>query len=339
MLAATAMLVGLACTSRPVKDDGGGAGGSAATGTAGRGGGGDTGGGGTTGGTIGTAGMGGTTGAAGTTGAGGASGSAGRGAGGAVGAGGTTGAAGGGGTAGATGIGGRGGSAGGGRGGAGGVAGGAGGAAAGAGGRGGSAGGAGGRGGTGGSAGGAGGRGGAGAASPECTSAADCKLVDNCCSCEAIPAGATGAPCALLCIQSACAAKQLPAGKVDCLAGKCVAGFACDATGITCKVAPPACAAGEVPTINAAGNCYTGSCAPATECTTVAGCGSCTGSDQACVSYETQRGVENHCVTIPPECAGNGGCTCTGVASCLPPYGTCADYSGIRGVYCSCPNC
>jgi len=310
ILAATALLAWPACRSRSLgNEDGGdaasgsaGAGGAISAGTAGQGG------------NSGAAGVAGSTGSGtggtGTAGTGGTTGTAGTG--------GTTGAAGSGATAGASGSGGSGGIAGG------------------AGGRGGTGGGSAGRGGTGG---GTGGRGGAGAASPECTSAADCKLVDDCCSCEAIPVGAAAAPCSLLCIQSACAARQLPSGAVDCVVGKCVAGFACDATKITCKIATPACPAGEVPAVNASGNCYVGTCVPETECTTVGGCSACTGTGEACVSYQTQRGPQHHCVTIPPECNGNGGCSCVGVASCLAPYQTCTDYSGIRGVSCSCPNC
>jgi hypothetical protein len=340
VLAAAALLGAPACSSRPVGSGDGGAagagntgtGGSASAGTDGRGGSGATG-----GSATGGAGAGGVAGTAGST--GGATG------GGAAGTGGATGGAGGsGGTAG-----GRGGTEGlGAAGGRGGVAGGAGGRGGTAGGRGGTEGlgAAGGRGGTGGGSagrggagGGTGGRGGAGAASPECTSAADCKLVDDCCSCMAIPTGATAPGCGALCVQSQCAARQLPAGAVDCVAGKCVAGFACDATQVTCRVAPPTCAAGEVPTVNDTGNCYVGTCAPETECTTVTSCASCTGANEACVSFETQRGIQHHCVTIPPECNGNGGCSCVGVSSCMRPYSLCMDYSGIRGVYCSCPNC
>jgi hypothetical protein len=232
--------------------------------------------------------------------------------------------------AGATGLAGTGGTAG-----AGGAAGG-GGIAGGGGGRGGTGGGSAGRGGAGGDT---GGRGGAGAASPECTTASDCKLVDDCCSCQAIPVGDAAPPCTLVCKQNQCAARQLPPGAVDCVAGKCVGGFACDATKVTCKAATPACPAGEVPTVNASGTCYVGTCAPETECRTVSSCAVCSGTNEACVSYGAQLGAEYHCVTIPPECGGNGGCTCLGVASCRSPYGACVDYSGIRGVSCTCPSC
>jgi len=91
--------------------------------------------------------------------------------------------------------------------------------------------------------------------------------------------------------------------------------------------------------INDAGNCYVGTCAPATECKTVSGCGSCTGANDACASYETQLGIQHHCITIPPECGGSASCSCFGAATCLSPYRSCREYSGLRGVYCSCPNC
>jgi hypothetical protein len=187
-----------------------------------------------------------------------------------------------------------------------------------------------------------GGRGGAGGSrgpGPECATASDCKLVDDCCTCAAIPIGATAQRCSVLCNQNQCGARQLRQGAVDCVVGRCVAGFACDASQVTCRVAPPSCPAGEVPSIDQAGNCYTGACAPASECTTVTGCGVCLVPDGACVSYQTRLGTQNHCVTIPPECGGNAGCDCLGSGSCLPPYGSCGDYSGIRGIFCSCPNC
>jgi hypothetical protein len=195
-------------------------------------------------------------------------------------------------------------------------------------------GGSGGRGGTGGGA--SGGRGGAGPG-PECATAADCKLVSDCCNCKAVPVGATEESCPAVCVQSQCDARQLPRGAVACVIGRCVAGFACDPSQVTCRIAPPTCPAGEVPAINDTGNCYLGTCAPATECTNVAGCGVCTFTTEACVIYQTQLGGHYHCVTLPPGCG--GGCDCLGASSCLPPYVSCTNFSGIRGVACSCPNC
>ena len=192
---------------------------------------------------------------------------------------------------------------------------------------------------TGGGSAGQGGNGGAAGPRPECTTAADCQLVNDCCTCEAIPVGAKAPACSLTCVQSACAARQLPAGAVACVAGQCVAGFKCDTSKVTCEAATPACAAGDVPTVNAAGTCYTGTCAPAVECTTVTSCGVCTGT-ASCATYQTQSGPQSHCLPIPSECTGNpSGCDCFGQASCVAPYRTCTPFSGVRGVLCSCPTC
>ena len=285
---------------------------------------------GTTGG-AGTTGAAGTTGGAGTTGAGGttgAAGTAGSGRGGSAGAAGSGGGGGSGGSGGSGGLAGGGGGASGGRGGTGGGA---------SGGRGGTGGGAsGGRGGTGGGA--SGGSGGAGPG-PECTTAADCKLFTDCCTCEAIPVGATHETCPAICIQSNCDARQVPRGAVACVAGQCVAGFACDARQVTCRIAPPTCPAGEVPAVNDTGTCYLGTCAPRTECLTVGDCGVCPGVNPSCVRYQTQLGTETHCVTIPLDCGFTSGCSCFGPAVCVPPYVRCSDTPSAGGVACSCPNC
>jgi hypothetical protein len=140
-----------------------------------------------------------------------------------------------------------------------------------------------------------------------------------------------------VCIQSQCAAKQLPAGAVDCVAGKCVAGFACDAAGVTCRMAAPSCPAGEVPTINASGNCWSGTCAPAVECKGVTDCNACAGAD-TCATFQTQMGARYHCVTIPAGC-GPASCDCLGPGTCTAPYRQCTPFSGVRGFSCSCPNC
>jgi hypothetical protein len=309
ILAATALLAWPACKSRSLGNEDGGDAASGSAGAAGRSlpeqpaSGGNSGAAGVAGSTgsgtggTGTAGTGGTTGTAGT--------------------GGTTGAAGSGATAGASGSGGSGGIAGG------------------AGGRGGTGGGSAGRGGTGG---GTGGRGGAGAASPECTSAADCKLVDDCCSCEAIPSAPRRRRAPSSGIQSACAARQLPSGAVDCVVGKCVAGIRLRRYEDHLQDSDARLPRGRGSRRQRVRQLLTSEPAsPRPSARRSAVCSACTGTGEACVSYQTQRGPQHHCVTIPPECNGNGGCSCVGVASCLAPYQTCTDYSGIRGVSCSCP--
>ena len=204
-------------------------------------------------------------------------------------------------------------------------------------------------GGTGGSAGragtggvGAGGRGGGSGnggqtVTPECNTAADCRLYTDCCACQALgPGEPNPVACGLVCIQSKCAELQLSNSAAACVAGHCVAGFDCDASKVTCRIAPPTCIGGEVPAIK--GLCYTGACVPASECLNVPSCAAC-GPNQACAAYQTQRGVEYHCVPVPETCHGSAGCECMGPSTCISPYMSCTNFSGVRGFSCSCPNC
>jgi hypothetical protein len=185
---------------------------------------------------------------------------------------------------------------------------------------------------------GSGGAGGTTAGAPECATDTDCKLYDGCCFCQAQPVSATPpTECTLACIQSQCQAKQLPPNAVACVAGRCVAGFNCDASKVTCKIGITACDPGYVQAINAAGTCYQGGCVPATQCKSVTGCSAC-GPGQGCVIYETQLGPETHCVTMPSSCK-SVSCDCLGPSTCTGAFRTCSNLSGQMGIACSCPNC
>jgi hypothetical protein len=209
------------------------------------------------------------------------------------------------------------------------------------------AGGAGGRGATGGGMGGrgSGGRGGRDGGTggspvdPECTRTSDCRLENDCCTCEAVPVSSPpGVGCALECLQSHCSALQLPTDGLACAAGRCVAGFPCDDTHVTCKISVPMCAAGQVPGVTASGTCYTGSCVPAAQCTTVSGCDAC-GPSEACVIYQTQLGNQYHCVSVPAACTRDQTCDCLGPSVCTGAFRSCTELSGQRAVMCTCPNC
>jgi hypothetical protein len=186
--------------------------------------------------------------------------------------------------------------------------------------------------------GGKGGNGGAMAAA-ECAGVSDCRLDSGCCTCEAAPVSAPPPPdCELVCVQSRCSALQLPPNALACVAGRCVAGFNCDTSNVTCRTAAPACDVGQVPAVTPKGDCYTGSCVPPTQCATVTGCGACA-SAEACVVYQTQLGIQFHCVTIPNACNGDVTCGCLGPTACTDAFRTCGNLSGQRGITCSCPNC
>ena len=141
------------------------------------------------------------------------------------------------------------------------------------------------------------------------------------------------------CLVGQCTSQQLPPDAVDCVAGRCVAGFNCDASEVTCKVALPACEkGGYVPAVNAAGTCFTGGCVPAAQCTRVTACSAC-GSGLECVIYQTQMGNQFHCVSRPAECKNSSACDCLGRTACTGSFRTCTELSGQPGIVCSCPNC
>lgn len=195
--------------------------------------------------------------------------------------------------------------------------------------------------GTGGSAGSAGtggiaGSGGSGGAGPECTTDADCKLWSDCCTCIGLAPGETPpASCPMTCLEDACSATGVKSA--SCVAGRCVAGYDCDSTQVTCKVAVPKCPSGQVPRVQ--GTCYTGDCVPAGECSYVDSCSVCNASGSTCAMYITQTGNRAHCVTIPQQCGANGTCACLGTSVCVAPYSHCTDFSGVKGVSCDCPTC
>jgi hypothetical protein len=192
-------------------------------------------------------------------------------------------------------------------------------------------------GGSGGSTGGTGGTGGAGPAQPECKIDGDCKMFSDCCSCMGVPTTENPVPCPANCLQDKCGELSAPK-TAACIAGRCVAGFNCDSSKVTCKMATPNCDPGKVPLVKEDGTCWQGSCVPANECKAVKSCAECTGS-LFCVSYVTQLGPQNHCADVPKACGSDFTCACSGPSVCTPPYGTCQDFSGQKGVSCSCPNC
>ncbi len=187
---------------------------------------------------------------------------------------------------------------------------------------------------TGGSAG-SGGSAGA-AAKPECTTAADCKPFEDCCTCSAVPKDVNPPSCKKGCTDKACKVLGVPSAQVECVAGRCVKAFDCDSSKVTCKLAPPKCPAGSTPQV--AGSCYTLACVKSSQCKTVPDCTKC-GPNEACSTYVTQLGPQPHCVSVPPECKGNATCGCLGPTTCVKPFDSCNDLSGIKGVSCGCPAC
>ena len=199
----------------------------------------------------------------------------------------------------------------------------------------------GGSGGTGGSttggSGGAGGTGGSAVASPECKVDADCKVFEDCCSCEGVPKADTPPVCKMACTTKKCAALGVNSTDVACIAGRCVKGFECNSTAVVCLSMPPKCPAGEVAQVK--GSCWSGECVPADECKNVATCSDCDTAKFACVTYVAKPAPQRHCVDVPPVCGGTASCACFGPSVCTGSFNSCNDLSGVKGVTCGCPTC
>jgi hypothetical protein len=188
-------------------------------------------------------------------------------------------------------------------------------------------------GGTGGSRGGAAGGTGVG---PECTTANDCKLLSDCCTCEAVAPGEAVPTCPpIACLVNQCEAHALLPNRVACVAGRCVAGFECDSSKVICKSLPPTCDAGFIPAVK--DGCYAGGCVPVTECISVRSCLDCKGRS-TCAAYVERSGSVPHCVTVPDACRVRT-CECVGPSVCTGAFSSCGDLSGLPGVACSCPTC
>ncbi|HKQ68991.1 MAG TPA: hypothetical protein VJT73_06620 [Polyangiaceae bacterium] len=176
----------------------------------------------------------------------------------------------------------------------------------------------------------------AGAAGAECAVDDDCRLFSDCCSCAGVPKTAGVSTCPALCKQSKCEELGLAGGKASCVAGRCVAGFECDGTKVTCDMGPPKCQGGQVPLVS--GGCYQGSCVPAVECASVSNCAVCAGRT-TCAVFVQRSGSLRHCVDVPPACGGDSTCTCTGKSVCTGIFSRCTNFSGVRGFVCGCPTC
>lgn len=200
-------------------------------------------------------------------------------------------------------------------------------------------------GGTGGMTGGSGGSGGSGGMTtggsgggggvPQCAEAADCQLINDCCSCIGIAANEPIPDCDIQeCFALTCDTLGKIDGAAQCVAGQCVAGFNCDHNTALCDSLPPDCPAGQTAIVN--GACW-GGCVPADECAIVTGCSQCDGG-LACVVELTQAGPAYHCVKPPSGCNGVPSCECMGASVCSGTYNVCTP--GQNGeIECSCPDC
>jgi hypothetical protein len=168
---------------------------------------------------------------------------------------------------------------------------------------------------------------------PECTQASDCVLQNDCCACAAVPKDQPITTCKVECVAAQCTTRQISASDVACIAGRCVLDVSCNPANVGCDIATPSCPAGSLPAVS--GNCYTGACLPAAQCSDVASCDVCTAAGLACVTVENLGGPSHHCVSVPAACSAAPTCACLGV--CSGAF-QCSDPSSTKPS-CQCPTC
>ncbi|MBM4359143.1 MAG: hypothetical protein FJ096_13640, partial [Deltaproteobacteria bacterium] len=133
----------------------------------------------------------------------------------------------------------------------------------------------------------------------ECTDSKECKLINDCCSCFAMPSAEPGPKCSLPnCFADTCTAQMTPPVEPTCAAGRCTA-FDCDHSKVMCKKSQPICGPGE--TVAVENQCWAG-CVPATQCITVASCAQCDSKKQGCVTEAAKGPMRVHCVDLPASC-------------------------------------
>ncbi len=182
-----------------------------------------------------------------------------------------------------------------------------------------------------------------GSTEPECTMDEDCMLVDDCCSCDAIPVGEDPAKCEIMeCLIPTCQSLGLGMPAVQCNFGTCeVEEVNCNPFTVTCDPKdnpPPKCPEGQAPRV--VDECW-GNCVPVEYCDVVPSCDDC-GQDEVCIEAVTQLGPSFTCEPIPPSCEGAPSCDCMGEEVCIVPFDVCNDgiepKSGSE-ISCSCPTC
>lgn len=163
-----------------------------------------------------------------------------------------------------------------------------------------------------------------------CATDRDCKIINDCCSCDAVNVDEESTCGGMECLAPVCGAAEPDA---VCEAGMCTIEWDCNEAFVTCDVLPPECPDGLLPAI--VDGCYTNQCVAAEECNVVPDCSWCL-RDQACVATESQLGPFYSCVPMPEDCGGVATCECLPDA-CNPELELCMTTDD--GVACSCPTC
>ncbi len=137
---------------------------------------------------------------------------------------------------------------------------------------------------------------------PQCSQDSDCKLVSDCCRCEAMSSSSPTPECSSgPCFTDACPTESVTAAA--CVNTSCVKAKSCAGT-VTCGQAKPACPAGQTPLVS--GGCW-GACVNASECLTLDNCDACSSPGFLCVQ---EYGPNRKCVPVPVACTSHINCDC-----------------------------
>ncbi|MBL9101639.1 MAG: hypothetical protein JNL82_11820 [Myxococcales bacterium] len=174
-----------------------------------------------------------------------------------------------------------------------------------------------------------------------CETAADCVLIDDCCSCEPIGPGEAPSKCDLPeCFVTQCGPKGLEGAALACRFGRCTfEKIRCNPTLVSCDEAPPQCGPGDLPSVDEDGTCWTGQCAPAEACDWVPDCSFCDEDELICVN-KLQKGSFTVCDAKPLDCGDveDIDCGCgQQVCDASPPHTICQETPD--DIACECPVC
>lgn len=169
---------------------------------------------------------------------------------------------------------------------------------------------------------------------PECRDDRDCMVVNDCCSCGAVPVGEEPIECPKNCFQPSCDAIGLFDPVAECHAGTCrLAPKSCNQALVSCDAPTPECPEGTLPEVD--GTCWSGECVQVEHCDVVPSCDDCP-RGEACILLESQLGPQYACEPIPEDCDKTPTCACMGEV-CPEAFDTCVDAEA--GISCTCPEC
>lgn len=157
----------------------------------------------------------------------------------------------------------------------------------------------------------------------QCAQDSDCMLVNDCCSCGAVPVGTKLPTCEGNCLQATCDALGLGGVEVACRSGVCeFKDVTCGEGLVACDQKMPTCPEGT--RVSVKDSCW-GPCMQPRYCADepcpAGGCG----AGWTCVEHEAGP---SKCVVVPFECGGTLTCDCAAPFIDEVCLGACKDEMG-----------